>query len=326
MSDLLQKLYFMRDLLQTMVRLTNEEQEIRKQAKAIMPSKALISKPKYSRVNTAIILVFIAAIVFVISTSFCIQGIYRDRRTQYSIEETKNELQWAMGHLSIDTRYPGYDVPRPQIEEFKEEGAVCGILIVAVVTGVVAVSIPWLRKWRSRSIDIKNIRIEEDNRQIAVQNQQIQEHNNRLSQELERIHGELIRYQQEFERNAEAWFPRNYATYDALEFFIRQAENHMVDTMPQAVILYEQELKHREMRDIYKQQTDAMIKQQKLTNILQLANTVINLSTNVAVRQNLDISRDTNAVARRNASTNNAIYAETQRIASYVGDINRKLK
>ena len=129
----------------------------------------------------------------------------------------------------------------------------------------------------------------------AMINQQIAEYNAQLEAQAEEINNGMEEVRQMADEYL-YWYPRNYCYSDAVDFFIEAIQNFRADSLKEAINLYVEELRHRQVmqsqQEISNQQQEMLgqqqelIRQQKINNVLTTANLFANLSTASAVRQN----------------------------------------
>ena len=188
--------------------------------------------------------------------------------------------------------------------ELSSEAAISAIksdickIVLDVVAIVAVIFIPKidlkLSNKRIARINKKNkATVDEKNTKIMVHNQQIEQEANEVNyamQEIRQLADERL-----------YWYPRNYCYSDAVNFFIEAVQNFRADSLKEAINLYVEELRHREILSTQQQ----LVYQQKISNVLSTANLFANLSTASAIRENT--SQVTSAMNNQTNSINSTI-------------------
>lgn len=134
---------------------------------------------------------------------------------------------------------------------------------------------------------------------VDAENQRRAQFNVQIEKEAERINDEM----QEIQRVADEkllWYPRNYCYSDAVIFFIRAIQDFRADSLKEAINLYVEELRHRQVlenqRNMISKQEEA-VRQQKFNNVLSAMNLFATLNVRNAVDNNTDaINNNTAAI------------------------------
>ena len=161
----------------------------------------------------------------------------------------------------------------------------------------------WRKKRNSIENNIREKKVNKFNESIAESNEIISEQIsivNREMQEIRQLADEEL-----------YWYPRNYCYSDAVNYFINVVSNYRADSLKEAINLYVEELRHRQMM----QNQQELVRQQKINNVLSTANLFANLSTASAINQNTTaINNQTSAMNRNATKLNDTIKGTGQRI------------
>lgn len=132
---------------------------------------------------------------------------------------------------------------------------------------------------------------------VDAENQRRAQFNVQIEKEAERINDEM----QEIQRVADEkllWYPRNYCYSDAVIFFIRAIQDFRADSLKEAINLYVEELRHRQVlenqRNMISKQEEA-VRQQKFNNVLSAMNLFATLNVRNAVDNNTDVINNNTA-------------------------------
>ena len=124
-------------------------------------------------------------------------------------------------------------------------------LFLSVVQAVIAyVVIKFIYQKRNEKIDKDNQHLVAENENIKVQEQDVL--------------NDLQKVQAAYRERVASWYPANYCSVEAVEFFHNAVKNYRADNIKEAINLYETFLHQRRMEDNQKQ----AIQQQKLNNLL----------------------------------------------------------
>lgn len=154
------------------------------------------------------------------------------------------------------------------------------IILIVVFATVATVAILATVKAKNQKIDEYNTEVDENNAHLQMQYSQ-------TVQQLERLKKELF-------NKTSTWYPREYYTQDAVNFFVSAVENYRADTVKEVVNLYEKSEHYRRMeagqnammqnqqRMLEAQERmlagqQAELQQLKFANALNIANFVMNM-------------------------------------------------
>lgn len=110
---------------------------------------------------------------------------------------------------------------------------------------------------------IKNKKIDKENEQIRTTNETTKVQEQQIVNEIEQI-------QQAYHDRVSWWYPSDYCSVDAAEFFYNVIKNYRADNIKEAINLYEVTLHQRRIENNQKQAIAQMEKQQKLNNLLAI--------------------------------------------------------
>lgn len=131
-------------------------------------------------------------------------------------------------------------------------------------------------------------RTEKENLAIDRQNNEIREYNRQVAAHMEQQKQKIYAVQHRYAQEILSWYPQNYCTLDAVEFFINAVANYRASTIQEMVNLYEDHLHKCRMEEGQQQ----MLKQQKLNNILQVGSIMMQGATIGAINRNTDAVTD----------------------------------
>lgn len=89
-----------------------------------------------------------------------------------------------------------------------------------------------------------------------------------LAQSIEQTKREIFTTQQRWAAEVAPWYPMDYDSIDAVDFFLTAVRNHRASTVQEMVNLYETERHQRRMEQGQQQ----ILQQQRIGNMLQLGN------------------------------------------------------
>lgn len=115
---------------------------------------------------------------------------------------------------------------------------------------------------------IKNKSIDKENEQIRATNETAKVQEQQVVNEIEQI-------QQAYHDRVSWWYPGDYCSVDAAEFFYNAIKNYRADSIKEAINLYENTLHQRRMERNQKQAIAQAEKQQKLNNLLAIGSIVM---------------------------------------------------
>ena len=107
----------------------------------------------------------------------------------------------------------------------------------------------------------KNEKIVEENKEIVARNKQ-------LAIQEQSVLNELQQVQTLYRNHISSWYPTNYCSVDAVEFFYNAINNYRADTLKEAINLYEMTLHQRRVEANQRQ----AIREQQLSNLLSAEN------------------------------------------------------
>lgn len=116
-------------------------------------------------------------------------------------------------------------------------------------------------KTKNASIDKQNERIRTTNENTKMQEQQVV---NEI-QEIQQAYHDRISY----------WYPSDYCSIDAAEFFYNVIKNYRADSMKEAINLYENTMHQRRLEANQKEGFAKIQRQQKIGNLLALGSVVM---------------------------------------------------
>ncbi|MGN1420391.1 MAG: hypothetical protein ACI4XC_02610 [Eubacterium sp.] len=142
-----------------------------------------------------------------------------------------------------------------------------------------------IRKMRKKKYARIN---EQEQMRVNEENEKIMAYNEQINEEVKMINQEMIELRSIADEEL-YWYPRNYCYSEAVNYFINAIQNFRADCLKEAINLYVEELRHRQLmaqqQQIANQQYE-IAKQQKINNVLSTANLFANLGTISAVNQN----------------------------------------
>ena len=132
-------------------------------------------------------------------------------------------------------------------------------LIVSAIIGAV------LYKVIAKTADKSRSQI---NAAIDQSNQQVEANNQALAQSIEQTKQEIFAVQQQWASQVAPWYPMDYDSIEAVDFFLAAVRNHRATTVQEMVNLYETEMHQRRMEAGQQQ----ILNQQRIGNMLQIGN------------------------------------------------------
>lgn len=138
------------------------------------------------------------------------------------------------------------------------EGGTVGIAVFVAVTGIEIFFI--VRK----------------NQKIAAANQDIAVNNEQVRAKRKTLYDQYCAFQQELRAHAPNWFPPDYYSVEAVDFFLHAVRNGRADSVKEMVNLFETTSQHKEMIAYQKEQTKRLNQlvngQQNIQGQLRFAN------------------------------------------------------
>lgn len=139
----------------------------------------------------------------------------------------------------------------------------------------------------------------EENAYIQHQNAQVAANNKAVLAEIEKTKQAILSAQKRWAAEVAPWYPMDYDSLDAVDYFLSIVRNHRAETVAQMVNLYETELHQRRMEAGQQQ----MLDQQRIGNMLQMGNLLMQGRILNQAQQINDHTRSTSAnmdwIARR---------------------------
>lgn len=132
-------------------------------------------------------------------------------------------------------------------------------LTVSAVIGAILYKV--IAKTADKSRSQKNAAIDQSN-------QQVEANNHALAQSIEQTKQEIFAVQQQWASQVAPWYPMDYDSIEAVDFFLAAVRNHRATTVQEMVNLYETEMHQRRMEAGQQQ----IFSQQRIGNMLQLGN------------------------------------------------------
>ena len=108
---------------------------------------------------------------------------------------------------------------------------------------------------------LKNEKIVEENKEIVTRNEQLRIQEQSILNELQQV-------QTIYQNRISSWYPVDYCTVDAVEFFYNAINNYRADNLKEAINLYETTLHQRRIEANQRQ----AIREQQLSNLLSAEN------------------------------------------------------
>ena len=200
----------------------------------------------------------------------------------------------------------------------------------AVLTIPIGVGLFFLSKTLKQKYLVQhNNKINEKNKLISASNN---EKNERIKQELSPVTNELFAYQKQYSQQVAPWYPADYCTFEAVEFFYNAVKNFRANTIGEAVNLYENYLHQQRIEQNQQAILDSqqqLEKQQKLNNILQVGQIAMQAATVGAINANTNATYSAgNRISGAIFNNTNALNGVSSKLSSgnrTLGKINGKL-
>ena len=132
-------------------------------------------------------------------------------------------------------------------------------LIVSAIIGAILYKV--IAKTADKSRSQINAAIDQSNQRVEVNNQA-------LAQSIEQTKQEIFAVQQQWASQVAPWYPMDYDSIEAVDFFLAAVRNHRATTVQEMVNLYETEMHQRRMEEGQQR----ILNQQRIGNMLQLGN------------------------------------------------------
>lgn len=181
-----------------------------------------------------------------------------------------------------------------------------------------------------KAVKKKNEKIAEDNAKIAEYNASVQQEYDETVKELDQLKNDLY-------TQSGYWYPKDYYSLEAVNFFLTAVQNYKADSIKESVLLfddtqYKSEMlnSQRAIQRMSEQQLinqDAMIKQLKFANVLNVANLALQIGTIGAINDNTSaVNANTYATKSAASKTVSAINDASSNITNAVDKLRRKIK
>lgn len=144
--------------------------------------------------------------------------------------------------------------------------------------------------------------IRKKNEQVEINNAAINMHNSEVQSRYDEVTKHLKELKNEMFSRTSSWYPKNYYSLNAVNFFISAIENFRADSVKEMVNLFEATKEQENMRKVQdeinrnlKQQTlnqEKINKQLQYANVLNIANLFLQAGTAAAVDANTQAVMD----------------------------------
>lgn len=129
--------------------------------------------------------------------------------------------------------------------------------IWGLITGIIQVAVGCIVvKFIYKKI---NEKIDADNQQIVAENEQVKAQEQAVLNDLQKV-------QIAYRERVSYWYPDNYCSVDAVEFFHNAVKNYRADSLKEAINLYETALHQRRVENTQKQ----ALQEQRFANMANL--------------------------------------------------------
>ncbi len=166
------------------------------------------------------------------------------------------------------------------------------------------------------------------NRKIAAYNKKVEEYNQKVQAQRAALYDQYLALQKELTANAPQWFPPDYYSMEAVEFFVAAVRNSRADSVKEMVNLFESTAQHKEMiayQQLQTQKLDQLIDgQQELIAGQKEINRQLRFANMMNVANFIQLSSINSGVQGLNAQTAQ-LQRGTDGIASGVSSIKDKL-
>ena len=275
-NNLLERLYYIRNLLQAMGKQNEIQQQLESQIRQPSNLKQNIPEAQYHGKKIALITFIVLAAIFLLLYT---PRIYFNEKEQLQYKIENDEFSWNIAH-EFSEPYPGYDGPtQVSFLSCLLKVAIFAIPAAAVIALILGGILSIWNKSQNKHIRKQNQIINDWNQKTIVQNQEVEKQKQILLDEIQKICDKKQLISQEYQKNVLAWFPRDYGYPSAVEYFINKVENHVANTIGEAVQQYEtdryRQQKLNEIKNInktIKEGQDELIRQQMIGNMINLAN------------------------------------------------------
>lgn len=161
------------------------------------------------------------------------------------------------------------------------------VFLLILLAIIVAVGIRVV-KWQNKKIDEKN----------AV----ISDQNSELHRQYDDTVQQIAKLRQELKQETSSWYPNDYYSLDAVDFFIHAISNHRADSVKEMVNLYE-DSEHQKRMEAGQKNINASLKKSLLNqeqinrelmfaNVMNMASVMLQSDTVTAVENNTNAVND----------------------------------
>lgn len=156
--------------------------------------------------------------------------------------------------------------------------------VFAAIAIVVVIKRRIKKKARERRYAWEN---SQEAKRVEQQNEEIRAHNEVITKRINFINSQMKEIRDKADKYLSGWYPRNYCYSEAVKYFIDVIENYRADTLKEAINLYEEERRHREIANNQQE----MLRQQQVNNVLTAVNLFTNMQTLDAVKDQTEFLR-----------------------------------
>ena len=178
---------------------------------------------------------YLMILAFLFSVSFISKKIFMAGIKTLSSEsrifirqQIRNDIS-LFGHIAIIVHYISIFFFYIMVISIILEGGALGIIVFLAVIGIEVFFI--VRK----------------NQKIAAANQDIAVNNEQVRAKRKALYDQYSAFQQELRTHAPNWFPPDYYSIEAVDFFLHSIRNGRADSVKEMVNLFEATSQHREM-------------------------------------------------------------------------------
>lgn len=169
-----------------------------------------------------------------------------------------------------------------------------GYLFINIIAfGVASIVAAIVLKMYNKRINKRNQEIDEHNKNLEMadhaHNEQVRLHNEQIHKKRQELSDEITILSHEMQEKTGTWYPIDYYVLDCVVKFISIVKNHEADTVKEMLKVYKEDvyriqvLNHQKEMEIKFEQSlmnqQEMIKLQKISNAVQIANLVANMVT-----------------------------------------------
>lgn len=182
------------------------------------------------------------------------------------------------------------------ISAFKDNSMTAGfgyLFLNLIALGIASIIASIVLKMYNKRISKHNQEIDEHNKNLEMadhaHNEQVRLHNEQIHKKRQELSDEITILSNEMQEKTSAWYPVDYYVLDCVVKFISIVKNHEADTIKEMLKIYKEDvyriqvLNHQKEMEIKFNQSlmnqQEMIKLQKISNVIQMANLVTNMVT-----------------------------------------------